>query len=55
MGLAMVLATVIGLAAGYWVDARWGTAPSGFLSSGWGWAWGGLPQSYVIAKRSKLL
>ncbi len=55
MGLAMVLATVIGLAAGYWVDARWGTAPWGFfIGLGLGLV-AGFRNLYVIAKRSKLL
>jgi ATP synthase protein I len=55
MGLAMVLATVIGLAAGYLVDSYFGTKPWGFfIGLGLGIV-AGFRNLYIIAKRSKLM
>jgi ATP synthase protein I len=55
MGLAMVLATVLGLAAGYAADKYFGTAPWGFfIGLGLGIV-AGFRNLYIIAKRSKFI
>lgn len=55
MGMAMVLAIVIGLAAGYGVDKWLGTAPWGFfIGLGMGIV-AGFRNIYIIAKRSKVI
>jgi ATP synthase protein I len=53
MGLAMVIATVLGLAAGYMVDRNFGTQPWGFfIGLGLGIA-AGFRNLYVLYKRTE--
>jgi len=56
MGLAMVLATVLGLGLGYWVDTLgWGTSPWGKIVGLIIGIIAGYRNIYIIMKRSKLL
>lgn len=55
MGLAMVLAIVLGLGVGYWVDRKFGTAPWGFFIGLGGGIVAGFRNLYIIAKRAKFL
>jgi ATP synthase protein I len=57
MGIAMVLATVMGFGLGYWVDGLWGgfTAPWGKLVGLVIGIVAGYRNIYIIMKRSKYL
>jgi len=55
MGLAMVIATVLGLVAGYYFDKWMGTHPWGFFVGLIMGVVAGFRNLYIIAKRSKLL
>lgn len=55
MGLAMVLAIVLGLGVGYWIDKKFGTAPWGFFIGLGVGIIAGFRNLYIIAKRAKFL
>ncbi len=55
MGLSMVIATVLGLVAGYYFDKWTGTHPWGFFVGLILGVVAGFRNLYIIAKRSKLL
>ncbi|MCB2187429.1 MAG: AtpZ/AtpI family protein [Deltaproteobacteria bacterium] len=55
MGLAMVLATVIGMGLGLWMDSAWDTGPWGFIGGLILGIIAGFRNLYIILKRSNLL
>lgn len=54
MGIAMVLATVLGLAGGYYFDKYFGTHPWGFFIGLLMGIVAGFRNIYIIAKRTKV-